>query len=312
MRRLALLFALTIASPAIAADTLGTQHAQNVDTTTGSTALGALNAACSIAMAGQAGAGFQLAAGTLVGTIVPEVSLDGGTTWVASFFDDPATGNKGSSVVFGSSNTAQTKTLVMAGGTTNARVRVSAFTSGTANCFLKATTAADPSLLSTGSDNSAVPPVGVVGAAIAEADGAAPGAPTAGNIALARADKQGRLLVRASHPFFFSCLQTGITATTSCQAAPGASLSLYVTDVLIANGSTTASTLSLATGTGTNCATGIANVTLPQSMPTNAGAGSWMAFNFQTPVKVTANQAVCCRTAGSTAFGCQVSGYTAP
>src|SRR5689334_19230004 len=95
---------LLAGAPALAADTPGTQHAQNVDTTTGSTALGALNAACSIAMSGQQGAGFQLAAGTLVGTIVPEVSLDGGTTWVASFFDDPATGNKAASIVFASSN----------------------------------------------------------------------------------------------------------------------------------------------------------------------------------------------------------------
>src|SRR5271167_4033001 len=56
------------------------------DQITGTTALGALNAAISVAVAGQYGAAFVLTAGTLVGTIVPEISFDGGTTWVASFF----------------------------------------------------------------------------------------------------------------------------------------------------------------------------------------------------------------------------------
>lgn len=123
-------------------------------------ALGALNAAVQISTQGLSAAGFQLAAGTLVGTIVPEVSFDGGTTWIQTNFDDPVLGNKTSSIVFGSANTATARTIVSVGGAGLARVRVSAFTSGTANITVRASVARDPSLMSGGQPGAAIlPPV---------------------------------------------------------------------------------------------------------------------------------------------------------
>lgn len=118
--------------------------------TTASGTLNALNAAATISLSGQSGVGMQLAAGTLIGTIVPEVSFDGGTTWVATLFDDPTTGNKVSSIVFGSSNTATSRSIISASGSSHARVRVSAFTSGTASCGIRASQAGDPSSVSSG------------------------------------------------------------------------------------------------------------------------------------------------------------------
>jgi hypothetical protein len=105
---------------------------------TGTGALGALNAAVQVTTAGLSSVGFQLAAGTLVGTIVPEVSFDGGTTWIATFLSDPTTGIKASSVVFGVANTATAREIVGVGGSGLTRIRVSAYTSGTANITLRA------------------------------------------------------------------------------------------------------------------------------------------------------------------------------
>jgi len=116
--------------------------------------LNALNAAATIFAAGQEGVGFQLAAGTLIGTIVPECSLDGGTTWVATMFDDPVTGNKVTSIVFGSANTATARSLIGVSGASNYRVRVSAFTSGTASCTMRASTVDDPTVLFSGAAGS--------------------------------------------------------------------------------------------------------------------------------------------------------------
>lgn len=129
-----------------------------VPDTTASGALNALNAAVQVALAGTSEAGMQLAAGTLIGTIVPEVSFDGGTTWVTTFFDDPTADNKVASIVFGSSNTATARTIVGAGGASHARVRVSAFTSGTATANVRATTGHDPSTLYSGAAAAAAPP----------------------------------------------------------------------------------------------------------------------------------------------------------
>lgn len=130
---------------------------------TGTGTLNALNAAATItALAGAAGIGMQLLAGTLVGTIVPEISNDGGTSWVASFFEDPITGNKASSIVFGSANTATTRMIITSGGLSSVRVRVSAFTSGTATCNLRASTQVDTAaVLFDGAAGSPLPPTAV-------------------------------------------------------------------------------------------------------------------------------------------------------
>ena len=124
-------------------------------------ALGALNATVQITLAGHSSVGFQLATGTLIGTIVAEMSFDGGTTWNATYFDQ-TTGSKVSSVTFSSSNTALGSTIVGVGGSGLARVRVSAYTSGTANITLRASMLEDPSQLYAGlSGSTALPPTAV-------------------------------------------------------------------------------------------------------------------------------------------------------
>lgn len=115
-------------TPAGATDTVGTLVALN-----------GANVSATVPLAGEGGVGMLLAAGTLVGTIVPEVSYDGGTTWVGSLFYDPAGNATSSSIVFGSSNTVTSRTILAPGGVSSARVRVSAFSSGTANCTLRST-----------------------------------------------------------------------------------------------------------------------------------------------------------------------------
>lgn len=111
--------------------------------TTASGTLNALNATVQVALAGTAGAAMQLVAGTLVGTIIPEISVDGGTTWVAGIFVDPFTGSKTSNVVFIANNIATTRSILPVAGASHVRIRVSAFTSGTATCNLRASTQND-------------------------------------------------------------------------------------------------------------------------------------------------------------------------
>lgn len=121
-------------------------------------ALGALNAVVTVTHPGLGSVGFQLAAGTLIGTLVTEVSFDGGATWNATFFDNPTTDNKVASIVFGTSNTATAMTIVGVGGAGQTRVRVSAYTSGTANATVRASDINDPSLLAGGQAGAALPP----------------------------------------------------------------------------------------------------------------------------------------------------------
>lgn len=136
----------------------GTVTTSNPDVST-SGALGSLNATISVTHPGLQSIGMQLAAGTLVGTIVPEASFDGGTTWNATFFDNPANGNITTAISFASSNTATALSIVGVGGSGMTRVRVSAYTSGTANVTVRASDINDPSLLSGGAAASALPPV---------------------------------------------------------------------------------------------------------------------------------------------------------
>jgi hypothetical protein len=307
-----LLCVALLAGSARAADTQVPLAAKPVDTVGATAALGALNATCTVALAGQNGAGLQLAAGTLVGTIVPELSFDGGTTWAGTFFDDPATSNKAASVVYGSANTATARTLVGAGGASTMRVRVSAFTSGTANCTLRASTVNDPSLLSAGPDNSTAPPTAMLHSAVMRAKGSAPATGTAGNAGVLIEDVEHRLLVNNVHPNFVTGQASAVTATTQVLGLSGASLSYYVTDVYFFNNVATAQTVNLVSSTtaGNACATAAVNVT-PSIVFGAAANGQW-APPIQTPIKVAANSALCCKASTATSFSCLVSGFIGP
>lgn len=100
--------------------------------TTASATLGALNNALSMALSGEASASFTLpAANNLVGTLTPEVSFDGGTTWVTDALRQDGANTWASSLTV--SSTAASYHLLVPGGASNVRVRVSAYTSGTAS-----------------------------------------------------------------------------------------------------------------------------------------------------------------------------------
>ena len=132
---------LQVASTSGAADTVGSTAALN-----------ALNATAQVAMTGETSGGFLLAAGTFIGTIVPELSMDGGTTWTGTYFFDPATLSFSATLIFAASNGATQRTILAAGGTSHIRVRVSAFTSGTANATLRSAVGASGAIFTSSID----------------------------------------------------------------------------------------------------------------------------------------------------------------
>lgn len=139
---------------------------QDVDLTS-SGALGALNAAVTVATAGTQGSfGIQFpATNTLVGTLVPECSADKGTTWPsANGFFIPSNGaGAAGSIVAASTPTSTSYGILCPRGTNGVRVRVSAFTSGTVTPTLAVnlTGGLDPvSIAQGGTGTSFVTPMG--------------------------------------------------------------------------------------------------------------------------------------------------------
>jgi hypothetical protein len=135
--------------------------------TTASGALGSLDATVNIPMAGTNSASVTLPAGNnLIGTLLPESSSDGGTTWQASVIR-PATpsGIWAASVAVSSSNLAYN--IQVPGGASHVRVRVNPYTSGTATAGMRAVTQQDalpdPLVQGTQAAASATQPNPVVG-----------------------------------------------------------------------------------------------------------------------------------------------------
>ncbi len=145
-------------------------------------------------------------------------------------------------------------------------------------------------------------PVKIGGNAIADA--ANPTAVAAGDRVNARFDLEGRQLVRTFHSNFWSAVGDAYaTAQTnaSLKAAPGAGLSLYITDVIMSNGAT-AGTMKLIDGSGGATKVGTMYFAI------TGGA----ALHFQTPIKLTANTALCLTSVTVTTHSVVVNGFTAP
>jgi hypothetical protein len=142
---------LVIVGPATSGSpTGGVLNVQGVDVVASLVALGALNAAATISVNGQQGVGFQLAAGTLIGTIVAEISYDAGTTYNQVPFWNQTTQAFLNNLVFGAANTATALAILVPPGASHVRVRVSAHTSGTANATVRGSNVSPPaSLVST-------------------------------------------------------------------------------------------------------------------------------------------------------------------
>lgn len=115
----------------------------------------------------------------------------------------------------------------------------------------------------------------------------------------------------------WTCGLNALAATlTQCQAAPGANLSLYVTDIIAGTTTTTSGTFGVQTGTGTNCGTGTAAL-FPVSGTANRfnappTTATLLGLHFQTPLKVPANSAVCVIGVATNTINVQLIGFTAP
>jgi hypothetical protein len=145
---------------------------------------------------------------------------------------------------------------------------------------------------------------GNVAAGVAVAtDGTDPTAVSAeGDAAALRTDMNRLLIVNQTHPRFWHVSADYAAAQTnvSVKAAPGASLSLYITDIQVSNGAT-AGNVTLLDGSG--------GTVLYELYPAiNGGA----TLSLRSPIKLTANTALCLTSTTVTTHSIFVSGYIAP
>lgn len=126
----------------------------------------------------------------------------------------------------------------------------------------------------------------------------------------------GALYARPYGPIVWSCGVTNIAATlTQCQGVPGAGLSLYITDVVTQSNTSTAGLFTLRFGTGTNCGTGTGNLFFGSAsalMASPANTAPVNHFHLTTPIKLTANNAVCVLGVATNTTNAQITGFTAP
>lgn len=116
-------------------------------------------------------------------------------------------------------------------------------------------------------------------------------------------DRDGSLFVRPHGPQIWSYHSNGSAALTdaSVHAAPGAGLSIYVTDIIVSTGAATAMNVFFEEGATT--------VLGPYYLEATAGRG--VALHFSTPKKITANTALTVTTSAAIAQSVDVTGYIA-
>lgn len=120
-------------------------------------ALGALSASVTVPAAGFQSVGFHMDNGTFRGTIAPEISIDNGVNWVSTFWETPNTGAKTSILAIAANYAPVERTIIVPGGVSHARVRVTAYTSGTANAIIRATQLGRDVISSESATGSAIP-----------------------------------------------------------------------------------------------------------------------------------------------------------
>jgi len=163
--------------------------------------------------------------------------------------------------------------------------------------------------------NNAALPANVLMPGVASlSQGTQPTAVTSGNTARVLATVEGVLFVQQGNSNRFSCfVPVTATVTTQCQAAPGAGLRAYVTSATVTDAVTTAQSIDIVFGTGSNCATGTTALTAKWEFIGATETGSLNAStSFPTPLVPTAANAICCRPGSATAFGCTLTGFIAP
>lgn len=117
------------------------------------------------------------------------------------------------------------------------------------------------------------------------------------------ADRDGAQFVHPHGPQLWSYHSDGSTALTDAtvHAAPGAGLSLYVTDIIVGKDAATAMNIFFEEGA--------TKVLGPWYLEAIAGRG--LALHFQTPKKITPNTALTVTTSANIAHSVDVMGYTA-
>lgn len=142
-----------------------------------------------------------------------------------------------------------------------------------------------------------------VGGFVKSFDGTDPGAVSAEDDAASLIqDNNRRLYVNDIHPRFWSVSADYASAqtNTSVKASPGASLSLYITDIQLSNGAT-AGNVTLLDGSG-------GTVVFEVYPAINGGS----VLNLRTPIKLTANTALCITSTTVTTHSIFVAGFIAP
>jgi len=143
----------------------------------------------------------------------------------------------------------------------------------------------------------------LIGAVAVETDGTDPTSVTAeADVARLRADRNRRLLVNTAHPNLFSASSDFAAAqtNTTVQAAPGANLSNYITDIMLSNGAV-AGNITLLDGSG-------GGVLFELYPAINGGVSTRLA----TPIRQTANTLLAITSTTVTTHTVTVSGYVAP
>lgn len=144
-----------------------------------------------------------------------------------------------------------------------------------------------------------------IGGVAYDFDGTAlPTAVSEAEISDARLTRDGRQLVEQGHPHFFHTFAaySAAQSNASLVAAPGAGLSLYVTDLVVNSESNAAggriSILDDLTSTG-------------EKIRIHLGTGESKNHSFRQPIKLTAAKGLGITTA-ATATSVFIAGYTAP
>jgi hypothetical protein len=149
-----------------------------------------------------------------------------------------------------------------------------------------------------------------------EALSSQPAAATTGNQRRLVGSLDGALYARPYGPIIWSCGLSAIgTTLTQCQAAPGASLKLYITDIVAQSNTATAGLFTLRFGTGANCGTGTGNLFFGSASALIAAPANTVPvdlIHLTTPIAVTANNAVCVLGVVTNTTNIQINGYTAP
>lgn len=146
----------------------------------------------------------------------------------------------------------------------------------------------------------------MIGGTAKETDGTDPGSvSTEDDVARVITDRNRRLLVNDAHPNMWSLFEDHTSAQTNNQlkAAPGANLSLYITDIVFSNGATAGSIKLVEDEGGTP-----AQITQTVYMAINGGA----VMNFRTPKRLTANKSLGFTSTTVTTHSVEVHGYIAP